>query len=68
LIAGPNSIIGTAASHMRSKWASNFAAAPASRISPAADFRRGGGGEIDRPDLLSGAPRGSRVGVFGRAH
>jgi hypothetical protein len=31
LIAGPNSIIGCAASHMRSKCASNFATAPASR-------------------------------------
>ncbi len=32
LIAGSNSIIGCAASHMRSKCASNFTAAPASRI------------------------------------
>ncbi len=31
-IAGSNSIIGCAASHMRSKWASNFAAAPGSRM------------------------------------
>ena len=32
LIAGPNSAIGSAASHMRSKWTSNFAAAAWSRI------------------------------------
>src|SRR5271157_3848084 len=32
LIAGPNSAIGSAASHMRSKWTSNLAAAPLSRI------------------------------------
>ena len=32
LLAGSNSIIVWAASHMRSKWASNFAAAPASRM------------------------------------
>ncbi len=32
LIADANSIIGCAAFHMRSKWASNLAVAPASRI------------------------------------